>query len=320
MNPIAKSFPPLSVREINDVWVQKNFRALQDFFASQNQLLNFNFIEFNFTAAVTNQKIAHGLGIIPQDAIITRITGSGIATLNWALFDNQNVDVTTTGQCRIRMFVGSYWNSQTALGNSASDAQAINGAANSTPTTSVVNITTTGSNPTGTILCFAGATAPAGYIMCDGGAYDRGVYASLYAVIGTTYGVGDGSSTFNSPDLRGRIAVGKDDMGGTPANRVDSAGSGVDGKTLGANGGSQNVAITTAQLPAHSHGILGGLTGSTLPINNAATSAFCGLSSSSLTYFNTAPSGGNQFIQNTGSGTAHNNVQPTLVVNYIIKT
>lgn len=62
--------------------------------------------------------------------------------------------------------------------------------------------------PTGTLHAFAGATAPLGYLMCDGTAVSRTTYASLYAVILTTYGAGDGSTTFNLPDLRGRVPVG----------------------------------------------------------------------------------------------------------------
>lgn len=117
--------PSLLIKEINDTYAQSNFKNLREYFNKQNQLLNFNFLEFNFPAAVANQKIAHGLGLIPQDVIITRITGVGTATLNWALFDSANLDVTTTGACRIRFFVGSYWNFQTALGNGTSDTQQV---------------------------------------------------------------------------------------------------------------------------------------------------------------------------------------------------
>lgn len=62
--------------------------------------------------------------------------------------------------------------------------------------------------PTGTIQAYAGSTAPAGYLVADGSAVSRTTYAALFAVIGTTYGAGDGSTTFNLPDLRGRAAVG----------------------------------------------------------------------------------------------------------------
>ncbi len=64
------------------------------------------------------------------------------------------------------------------------------------------------STPTGTILGFAGSSAPGGYLLADGSAISRTTYAALFAIIGTTYGAGDGSTTFNLPDLRGRTPVG----------------------------------------------------------------------------------------------------------------
>ena len=63
--------------------------------------------------------------------------------------------------------------------------------------------------PTGVVMPFAGAAAPAGALLCDGAAVSRTTYAALFAVIGTTYGAGDGSTTFNVPDLKGRFPVGK---------------------------------------------------------------------------------------------------------------
>ena len=63
--------------------------------------------------------------------------------------------------------------------------------------------------PAGVIMAFAGSTAPSGYLICDGSAVSRSTYANLYAVIGTTYGAGNGSTTFNLPDLTGRVPVGK---------------------------------------------------------------------------------------------------------------
>jgi microcystin-dependent protein len=62
--------------------------------------------------------------------------------------------------------------------------------------------------PTGTLTAFAGATAPSGWLMCDGSAISRSTYSDLFTVVGTTYGAGDGSTTFNLPDLRGRVPVG----------------------------------------------------------------------------------------------------------------
>lgn len=65
-----------------------------------------------------------------------------------------------------------------------------------------------GSSPTGAVIGFAGSSAPSGWLLCDGSAVSRTTYADLFTAIGTSYGVGDGSTTFNLPDLRGRVPVG----------------------------------------------------------------------------------------------------------------
>lgn len=88
---------------------------------------------------------------------------------------------------------------------------------------------------------------PPGWLWCAGQAVSRARYASLFAAIGTTYGSGDGSLTFNVPDLRGRTIVGLDNMGGTDAGRLSSA------NTLGTTGGAETHTLSTAQLPSHNH-------------------------------------------------------------------
>src|SRR5206468_1283702 len=82
-----------------------------------------------------------------------------------------------------------------------------------------------------------------------GQAVSRSTYSTLFSLFSTTYGTGDGSTTFNLHDLRGRIPAGKDDMGGTPQGRLTTAGGGIDGATLGAIGGSQNVTLAANQIP-----------------------------------------------------------------------
>lgn len=111
----------------------------------------------------------------------------------------------------------------------------------------------------GEVRDFAGvaASVPSGWLLCFGQAVSRTTYASLFAVLGTTWGAGDSSTTFNVPDLRGRVTVGKDDMGGTPANRITSGSAGINGTTLGASGGNQAMQSHTHGIndPGHSHGI-----------------------------------------------------------------
>lgn len=78
-----------------------------------------------------------------------------------------------------------------------------------------------GGSPSGVILPFAGTAAPTGWLLCYGQAISRTTYAALFTVLGTTFGVGDGSTTFNLPDMRGRGVAGKDDMGGSAASRLN---------------------------------------------------------------------------------------------------
>jgi microcystin-dependent protein len=123
--------------------------------------------------------------------------------------------------------------------------------------TNVTSPVTFGSVQIGAGMDFWGTTAPARWLFPYGQAISRTTYAALFAVLGTTYGAGDGSTTFNLPDKRGRSSISKDDMGGAAASRVTAAVSGVNGTTLGAAGGNQamqthNHGITD---PGHVHGV-----------------------------------------------------------------
>jgi len=98
--------------------------------------------------------------------------------------------------------------------------------------------------PAGTIVQYGGATAPSGWALCDGATYSRtnATYSRLFAAIGTTYGAGDGTTTFEVPNLKGRIPVGYD------ATQIEF-------DTLAETGGAKTVALTAAQLPSHTHGV-----------------------------------------------------------------
>lgn len=168
--------------------------------------------------------------------------------------------------------------------------------------------------PTGTVNSYAGSSAPSGWLLCAGQAVSRTTYAALFAVIGTTYGAGDTTTTFNLPDLRGRAIAGKDDMGGVAANRLTGAlTGGVNGNALGNAGGNEGNTLTEAQIPSHTH-TYGpktgrfGANGQTYPSTEFnPSSADSDRSSYTMT------------TNATGGSGAHNNVQPTLVLNYIIK-
>lgn len=166
--------------------------------------------------------------------------------------------------------------------------------------------------PSGSVVPFAGTSAPSGYLLAQGQAVSRTTYSDLFSAISTTYGTGDGSSTFNLPDLRGRVVAGKDDMGGSSANRLTDQTGGLNGDTLGDTGGSETHTLTEAQLAAHTHGAgsyTTNIKGSGIGSGNRAQS-----NNAAVDIAVTGTSG------STGSGDAHNNVQPTIILNYLIKT
>lgn len=175
--------------------------------------------------------------------------------------------------------------------------------------------------PTGTVNPYAGASAPSGWLLCYGQAVSRTTYAALFAILGTTYGSGDGSTTFNLPDLRGRVIAGQDDMGGTSANRLTGLSGGVDGDTLGAAGGAESHTLTEAQLAAHRHFVVSNVTNGVTPSSSNQICRTKGDGSDanySLVAGSTDATLGR--TSSSGSGQAHNNVQPTIILNYIIKT
>ena len=167
--------------------------------------------------------------------------------------------------------------------------------------------------PSGTVVPFAGTSAPTGYLLAQGQAVSRSTYSDLFSAIGTTYGTGDGSSTFNLPDLRGRVVAGKDDMGGSSANRLTDQTGGLNGDTLGDTGGSETHTLTEAQLAAHTHGA--GSYTAAFPSGNNSSGGQGNTGSNTTTNLTVSGTSGS-----TGSGSAHNNVQPTIILNYIIKT
>lgn len=160
---------------------------------------------------------------------------------------------------------------------------------------------TIGAVPAGGLMPFAGSIAPAGWLLCAGQAVSRSQYGELFATIGTAYGVGDGSTTFNLPDLRGRVVAGVDNMGGSDAGRLDWS------NTLGTSGGTQTHTLTTSEIPSHTHTASGAATS----VANSNNSLFMGAGN--------PPVGTVGNIGSTGGGGAHNNMQPTLLLNYIIK-
>ena len=168
--------------------------------------------------------------------------------------------------------------------------------------------------PIGAIIAYGGTTAPAGWLFCQGQAVSRTLYNELFEAIGTTYGAGDGNTTFNLPDLQGRIAVGVGNNETTGATN----------HTLGQKSGEETHLLNTNELPNHAHQGLYWLSPDNPAYNvtlNSGTYAYK-LTWTGMGNSTTAGAGANEknlFTGTTGSSQAHNNMQPYIVTNYIIK-
>ena len=198
--------------------------------------------------------------------------------------------------------------------------------------------------PIGSIIPYAGSSVPTGYLECDGTAVSRTTYAELFAVIGTSYGVGDGNTTFNLPDMVGRVPMGTSS-----------------GHAIGTTGGEETHALDTTEIPSHSHTVPEHTHANTIiaktpqfthsitqpsytytQMNNASASAGGG---SQVTRYTSKTSAGMSrstnfavgkhsaagctksgaitdcaalTAGNAGSGTAHNNMMPYLALTYLI--
>lgn len=203
-------------------------------------------------------------------------------------------------------------------------------------------------SPAGVIKPYAAGALPSGFLQCDGSAVSRTTYAILFAVVGTTYGAGNGTTTFNLPDLRGRMPMG------------DGTGSGLTARTVGQLPGGETHTLGGTNLPSHTHGVSGntgggsisGTANSGVNLNHThvqnyvpnggggvvagGTSVYAGNNSPTNTNIPTQGSGtldhshsvsgsaSSQSFSATsdggpGSAVAVNHVNPTLVVRYIIK-
>ena len=177
--------------------------------------------------------------------------------------------------------------------------------------------------PVGSIIMYGAAAAPTNWLLCDGTAVNRTTYADLFTAIGVTYGAGNGSSTFNVPNLQGVFPAGYD--GGSSYALAATGGATTDTPTL--SGTNAGTTLTSSQIPAHTHGGVttgwpsGSWTGGTGATQTAIDASGLSVASGSV----------NLSLENTGGGSSHTHtwsgtssavdiLPPYLVVNYISKT
>jgi len=167
--------------------------------------------------------------------------------------------------------------------------------------------------PVGVVHQWPTNTAPQDFLICNGAAVLRGQYSALFSILGTQFGAGDGSTTFNLPDLRGRTAVGVGTGDATDATAW----------ALGAKRGTEGNTISVAQLPVHSHFVANtaSVDGSTADLSATNTLARINESSVDNAYRlkGTSAAATVGKTSDSGSGTVVANIQPSLALNYIIR-
>jgi len=165
--------------------------------------------------------------------------------------------------------------------------------------------------PTATIVPWSDSSIPSGFLECNGAAVSRSTYSALFAIVGTTYGAGDGATTFNVPDLQDNVAVGKS---GTKA-LASTGGANTVTSTGNVGGSTANATLSTAQLASHSH-TGGGGGGQAVSVAPEASA----LSSNPSTGSTGSGTGHQHNMSATFTGDATSVVQPYLTIIYIIKT
>lgn len=147
----------------------------------------------------------------------------------------------------------------------------------------------------GIIVGYGAASTPTGWLNCDGAAVSRATYAALFAVVGTSYGVGDGSTTFNVPDLKGRTMLG------------EGTGTALSARAIGDKSGAETHTLSASEMPSHTHA----QDGETVRDLSGSASVVSGIGASRTKGGTTG---------SAGSGSAHNNMQPYNCARWIIKT
>ena len=160
---------------------------------------------------------------------------------------------------------------------------------------------TSSSTPVGVLFPYAGSSAPTGFLLCDGSAVSRTTFSSLFNIIGVTFGAGDGSTTFNVPNMNGRVPMGT----GTYTDSV----SGSITRTLAQQIGAAAHVLTESEMPSHNHPVT--------VRQGFNTGAGAGYPQGD---FVATVTDARIITTDTGGDAAHNNMQPSLGLNFIIKT
>jgi microcystin-dependent protein len=227
--------------------------------------------------------------------------GSGKLFLDGGATGSVQLGESSSGTCRLRRAVvcdstltvsgaGVFSSTVSSLGHTVTGTCSVSG------TTTAANLTSSGAIgflPAGTISFYGNATAPTGWLPCNGAAVSRTTYASLFANIGTAYGSGDGSTTFNVPTSARNTLVGS---GGS--------GTGTLGNTVGSTGGSETHTLTLGEMGSHTH---------TWSQTTTFTGTYTTGTGSRITGSTAGVTG------SAGGGGSHNNMQPSLVMLMIIK-
>lgn len=180
-------------------------------------------------------------------------------------------------------------------------------------------------SPPGLVFPYAGSTEPTGFLLCNGQSVLRATYAALFAVISTTYGSVDGTH-FNVPDMRGRVAAGSDSMGVSAAGRLTATTMTPDGTSLNSVGGTQTNTASTSSSGSNAINFGAGWQGQTSGAWSGSSPAASGANFDALTTASasnitiTQPINANFNIAVSGVSSAFSDVQPTIILNYLIKT